>query len=230
MSDRAVGGALRRAFTVTTLLTTLVFDIGGPLLVYRILHAAGVGDVVALVSSGIPPALGVGLAAKRHGRLDVIGALVLLGVVIGSSLGLLTRDPRLVLLEGAVPTLLFSLACLFSVLLRRPLMFVLLRAVAGTHGITATELRELGRDTAVREDFRVVTLGWGFGFLVESVLKATIVLTSSTGLALTISKVAAYPVAIVLLLWSAWYRRRSRRRRRRLQLGLRTADGSRPLR
>jgi hypothetical protein len=218
VSERAVGGALRRAFTVRSLLTTLVFDIGGPLLTYRVLHAAGVGDVAALICSGIPPTLGVAVASKRHGRLDVIGALVLVGVVIGSSLGLLTDDAQLVLLEGAVPTLLFSVACLLSVLVRRPLMFVLLRAVVGTRGITATELRELGQDTGVREDFRVITLGWGFGFLVESLLKATIVLTSGTGLALTVSKVAAYPVAVILLVWSGWYRRRSRRRRLRTRL------------
>jgi hypothetical protein len=198
------------------------------LLTYRALHAAGASDVVALVASGVPPALGVGLAAKRHHRLDVIGALVLVGVVIGTSLGLLTHDARLVLLEGAVPTLLFSLACLLSVLLGRPLMFVLLRAIAGTRGITATELRELGNDSATRDDFRVITLGWGFGFLLESLLKATVVLTSGTGFALTVSKVAAYPVAAILVLWTVWYRRRSRRRRLRLRLGV--PDPRRPRR
>ncbi len=220
MNNRAVAGALRRTFTWRTLLTTLIFDICGPLLTYRVLHGLGVGDVAALIASGIPPAVGVALAAKRHRRLDVIGALVLLGVVIGSSLGLLTRDPRLVLLEGAVPTLLFSLTCLVSVLLRRPLMFVLLRAIAGTRGITAAELRELGQDAAIRKDFSVVTLVWGYGFLVESLLKATVVLSSSTGLALTVSKVVAYPVAAVLLVWTGWYLRRARRRRLRARLGI----------
>jgi hypothetical protein len=220
VNDRAVGDALRHNFTWRTLLTTLIFDICGPLLTYRALHAAGASDVVALLASGVPPALGVAIAAKRHARLDVIGALVLLGVVIGSSLGLLTRDPRLVLLEGAVPTLLFSLACLVSVLLRRPLMLVLLRAIAGTRGITASELRALGQDSDVRNDFRIVTLVWGFGFLVESLLKAAVVLSSSTGLALTVSKVVAYPVAAVLLVWTGWYLRRARRRRLRVRLGV----------
>ncbi|MDQ1672627.1 MAG: hypothetical protein QOC98_1189 [Frankiaceae bacterium] len=222
MNDRAVGAVLRRTFTWRTLLTTLIFDIGGPLLTYRVLHAAGVGDVVALIASGVPPALGVGIAGIRHARLDVIGALVLLGVVVGASLGLLTREPRLVLLEGAVPTLLFSMACLLSVLLRRPLMFVLLQAMAGTRGITAAEVRAWGRESANRDDFRVVTLVWGFAFLVESLLKATVVLSSSTGPALTFSKVVAYPVAAVLVLWTGWYLRRSRRRRLRVRLGLPT--------
>jgi hypothetical protein len=220
VNDRAVGDALRRNFTWRTLLTTLIFDISGPLLTYRILHAAGASDVLALIASGVPPAVGVAIAAKRHARLDVIGALVLLGVVIGTLLGVLTREPKLILLEGAVPTLLFSLACLVSVLLRRPLMFVLLRALAGTRGITASELRALGRNSATRDDFRVITLVWGFGFLVESLLKAAVVLNSSTGLALTVSKVVAYPVAAILVLWTAWYLRRARRRRLRVRLGI----------
>jgi hypothetical protein len=229
VNDRAVGGAIRRTFTWRTLLTTLIFDICGPLLTYRVLHAAGASDVVALVASGVPPALGVAIAAKRHRRLDVIGSLVLVGVVIGTALALLTHDPRLILLEGAVPTLLFSLACLLSVLIHRPLMFLLLRAIAGTRGIAASELRELGRDSATREDFRVITLVWGCGFLLESLLKATVVLTSGTGLALTVSKVAAYPVAAVLLLWTVWYRRRSRRRRLRARLGSQGRRGPRQL-
>jgi len=220
VNDRAVGDAFRRNFTWRTLLTTLIFDISGPLATYRVVSAAGASDVVALIASGVPPALGVAIAAKRHARLDVIGALVLFGVVIGTALGLLTRDPRLVLLEGAVPTLLFSLACLLSVLLRRPLIFVLLRAMAGTRGITASELRALGQDSATHNDFRVITLVWGFGFLVESLLKAAVVLSSSTGLALTVSKVVAYPVAALLLLWTGWYLRRNRRRRLRLRLGV----------
>jgi hypothetical protein len=219
-NERAVGDALRRNLTWRTLLTTLVFDICGPLLTYRALHVAGASDVVALLASGVPPAFGVAIAAKRHARLDVIGALVLLGVAIGTSLGLLTHEPKLILLEGAVPTLLFSLACLLSVVVRRPLMFVLLRAIAGTRGITASELRALGRSSATRDDFRVITLVWGFGFLVESLLKAAVVLNSSTGLALTVSKVMAYPVAAVLLLWTAWYLRRARRRRLRVRLGV----------
>jgi hypothetical protein len=219
VKDRAVRSALRRTFTFRTLLSTAIFDVGGPLLVYRVLHALGASDIVALLCSGVPPAIGVALAARLHRRLDVIGALVLTGVAIGTALGLLTDDPKLVLLEGAVPTLLFSLACLLSVIVRRPLMFLLLRAIAGTRGITAAELRDRSTDPDTQEDFRVLTLLWGFGFLVESVLKGTVVLTSSTGLALTVSKIAAYPVAGILLLISVWYRRRALRRRRRERVG-----------
>jgi hypothetical protein len=48
VNDRAVGGALRRTFTWRTLLTTLIFDIVGPLVTYRLLHAAGASDVTSV--------------------------------------------------------------------------------------------------------------------------------------------------------------------------------------
>src|SRR3984957_8092687 len=37
----------------------LVFDLGGPLLVYSLLRSAGLSAVTALILSGIPPALGI---------------------------------------------------------------------------------------------------------------------------------------------------------------------------
>ena len=51
--------------------------------------------------------------AIQRRRLDVhIGAVVLAGIVVGAVLGLVSHDPRLVLLEGSVPTTVFGLACL----------------------------------------------------------------------------------------------------------------------
>jgi hypothetical protein len=41
----------------------LVFDLGGPLLTYSLLRSAGVASVIALVVSGVPPALGIAIGA-----------------------------------------------------------------------------------------------------------------------------------------------------------------------
>ena len=61
----------------------LVFDLGGPLLVYTVLRSAGMSTVVALILSGIPPALGIVIGAVADRRLDVIGVLVLAGLAVG---------------------------------------------------------------------------------------------------------------------------------------------------
>jgi uncharacterized membrane protein len=72
----------------------------------------------------------------------------------------------------------------------------------------------------VRRYFRVVTLVWGVAFVLEAAVKVVVVETSSTGFALTFTRVAAYPLVAVLLVWMlAW----GRALRRRGSPGARTA-------
>ena len=66
----------------------LVFDLGGPLLAYGLLRSAGMSAVAALVISGVLPALGIGIGALADRRLDVIGVVVLAGLLVGTLLGL----------------------------------------------------------------------------------------------------------------------------------------------
>ena len=100
-----------------------VFDIAGPLVAYSLLRSAGQSTVTALVLSGAFPALGVAAGLIRHRRVDTIGVLVLAGIAVGTVLGLLSGDPRLVLVEGSVPTAVFGLLCLGSLWARRPLIY-----------------------------------------------------------------------------------------------------------
>ena len=83
----------------------LVFDLGGPLLVYSLLRSAGMSAVAALVISGVLPALGIGISALADRRLDVIGIVVLAGLLAGTLLGLTSHNARLYLLEGSVPAI-----------------------------------------------------------------------------------------------------------------------------
>ena len=100
-----------------------VFDIAGPLVAYSLLRSAGQSAVIALVLSGAFPALGVLAGLIRHRRVDAIGVLVLAGIAVGTVLGLLSGDPRLVLVEGSVPTAVFGLLCLGSLWASRPLIY-----------------------------------------------------------------------------------------------------------
>ncbi len=72
----------------------LVFDLGGPLLSYSLLRSAGMSAVAALVLSGVLPALGIGVGALADRRLDVIGVVVLAGLLVGSLLGSRSWSPR----------------------------------------------------------------------------------------------------------------------------------------
>ena len=101
----------------------LVFDLGGPLLAYTLLRSGGMGTVAALIISGIFPILGIAIGALVDRRLDIIGVVVLAGLVVGTVLGLISNNARLYLVEGAVPSLVFALACLGSLRASKPLIY-----------------------------------------------------------------------------------------------------------
>ena len=97
----------------------VIIDVAAPLIAYSLLRSAGMSTVTALVLSGVFPALGVAIGVVQHRRLDVVGALVLAGIIVGTLLGLISHNARLVLMEGSVPTAIFGLACLASLWTQR---------------------------------------------------------------------------------------------------------------
>ncbi|MDQ6804000.1 MAG: hypothetical protein M3065_03315 [Actinomycetota bacterium] len=195
----------------------LVFDTAGPLIVYTLLRNNGHSTVTSLILSGVFPAFGVLLAVIRHRRLDVIGALVLIGIVVGVGLGLATKDARLVLLEGSVPTTLFALACLASLLTARPLMFRFAHEFIGRATPAGRDFADRWRYPLFRRTFRVITIVWGVTYLAEAAARIVIVETQSTGTALTISKLLPYVVLAPLLAWMTIYGRRNRRKGEQLR-------------
>lgn len=184
-----------------------VFDLAGPLALYWLLRAAGVREVSALILSGILPALGVAVGFIRHRRVDAIGVLVLFGIVTGTVVGLVSHSARLVLLEGSVPTAVFGLACLGSLLAGRPLMFRIALQTIGVATASGRNLQASWSQPQVRHRFTVITLVWGITYLAEAAARFVIVNAVSTGTALVVVKLMPYLVTAVLINWT----RRSRR-------------------
>src|SRR6201988_4219802 len=128
-------GHIRDRNRFQSLAMIAVFDIAGPLVAYSLLRSAGQSEVSALILSGAFPALGVMVSLVRHRRVDAIGILVLAGIAVGTILGVLSGSPRMVLVEGSVPTAVFGLLCLASLWSRRPLIYRLPLAFIGAGNI-----------------------------------------------------------------------------------------------
>jgi hypothetical protein len=193
-----------------------VFDLAGPLVAYSLLRSAGQSAVTALVLSGIFPALGVTVGVIRHRRVDTIGVLVLAGIAVGTVLGLLSGDPRLVLVEGSVPTAVFGLLCLGSLWARRPLIYRFAIEFIGADTPKGRDFEALWRYEGFRHAFRLFTVVWGITYLAEAAARVIIVETTSTGTALTVSKVMPYVVGAALAAWMFGYGRHARRKGERL--------------
>lgn len=213
-ADAARSGADRSR--VLSLAKIAVFDVGGPLAVYALLRSAGLSAVVSLVLSGILPASGVLLTFARNRRLDAVGALVLLGIAVGTALGLLSGSPRLVLLEGSVPTAVFGLFCLGSLASSRPLIYRFAIEFIGADSPRGREFRSLWQYEGFRHVFQVMTIVWGVTYLAEAAARVIVVEVTSTGSALAISKIMPYAVAAALVGWMWAYGQRSKRRGERI--------------
>jgi hypothetical protein len=195
----AKGGWLR---SITTI---VIFDVAAPLAAYNLLRSAGMTAVTALLLSGVFPALGVTLGAIRHRRLDVVGALVLAGILVGTVLGLVSQSAKLLLVEGSVPTAVFGVACLGSLWARRPLIYSFALEFTGPDTAKGREMTSLWQYEGYRRVLRVITAVWGIGLLLEAALRVVIVYNTSTGTALASSKVTPFLWAAILSAWTVAY-------------------------
>lgn len=213
-STPAKGGQLRSIAMI------VIVDVAAPLVAYSLLRSAGVSAVAALLLSGVFPALGVIIGTVRHRRLDVVGVLVLAGIVVGTVVGLVSHNPRLLLVEGSVPTAVFGVACLGSLWARHPLMFSFAREFTGPDTAKGREMTRLWQYEGYRRVFRIITAVWGLGFLLEAALRVVIVYNASTGTALLSSKVTPFLFGAILSAWTVAYGARHRKK------GERTAAAS----
>ncbi len=188
------------------------FDIGGPLVVYQVLRGHGASEVKALVLSGIFPALGVLYGVVRHRRIDAIGALVLLGIAVGSILGLASGSAKLVLVEGSVPTGIFGLVCLGSLWARRPLIYRFALEFIGPDTPKGRDFASRWQYEGFRHTFNVITVVWGVAYLAEAAARVVIVENTSAGTALTISKFMPFAVAGVVVAWMTVYGQHAKRK------------------
>lgn len=203
----------------------VIIDVAAPLIAYSLLRSAGMSTVTALVLSGVFPALGVATGVIQHRRLDVVGALVLAGILVGTVLGLISHSSRLVLMEGSVPTAIFAVGCLGSLWTRRPLMYGFALEFIGPDTAKGREMTSLWQYEGFRHIFRIITTVWGVGFLVEAALRVVIVYNTSTGTALSLSKVMPYIWAGIFVAWTVAYGKYREKKGRRAMAAAAAVEG-----
>jgi hypothetical protein len=187
---------------IRSLVPIAVFDIAGPLAAYYLARTAGASQVMALIISGVVPALGIGYGIARNRQVPAIGVLVLAGIVAGTVLGLVTRDPKLVLMEGSVPTLILGVGCFASLLTAQPLIFRIMSETIGADSPKGQLLRRAWAMPQVRPLFARITVVWGSTFLAEVAARIVIVQALSTGTALLLLRFLPFILTGLLIRWT----------------------------
>lgn len=190
--------------------------IGGgaiPLGVYYAVRPHVGTDAHALMIAGAPAALWVVLQWIRHRRLDPIGTIVFVGLVVGIAASLLLGGSAFVLkVRDSGFTIAFGLVCLASLWFHRPLMFFIGRAMsAGDDPAKLAAYDELWTMPTAPRTFRILTVVWGVGLILEASTRVIIAMLLPTGAFLAASPVLAAVVFGSLFAFTAWYSRRARR-------------------
>ena len=208
--DHALG-----ALNPSRLLTQVLTGGVAPVAVYEIGRHAGLADATALAVSAAPPALAIVAEWAWRRVLNVIGAIVLVGILLGLAAVLVLHGSELLLkMRESVVTGLFGLVCLVSLALpTKPALFHVGRLLAGAGDRQrAQEFSALWEEPRARRVFTVMTAVWGMGLLLEAGIRAVLALELSTGRFLTVSPIAGWVVIGSLLYWTITYSRASRRR------------------
>ncbi len=173
-----------------------------PLIGYGLLRPHVNSDATALAAVMIFPVLDIALERRRHGRLEPIGMIALIGIIVGIiGAGALDGDATLLKLRESALTGIFGLVCLGSLFARRPMMFLLGRSFAtGGDPAKVAEFDQIWDAPGARRRFRRVTAVWGAGLIAETVLRTILALTISTGRFLAVAPAIGW-VVIGGLLW-----------------------------
>jgi hypothetical protein len=130
-----------RGFSLPAVLPSLLIDGLCPYLAYTLLiaYVPGISQIMALAIGAIFPATYgvVGIVRRRH--LDIIGAVVLIGIAVSMAATFVGGDPKMLLIRESFVTGALGLVCLLSLLWPRPLMFYIGRQFSTGHDAAEIE-------------------------------------------------------------------------------------------
>jgi hypothetical protein len=194
----------------------LVVDGLCPFLTYTLLrsYVPGVSEVMALGVGALFPATRGIVEIGHRRRVDVIAAIVLVGIAASIVALLVGGSPKLFLIRESFVTGALGLLALTSFAWRRPLLFYIGRQFSvGNDPAALARFNALWQYPGARRTFRLMTLVWAIGWLGEFGLRVLMVLTLSVPQVLAISPFVFNGITVGLIAWTLAYARRQQQRR-----------------
>ncbi|MFD4575511.1 VC0807 family protein [Streptomyces sp. NPDC058417] len=158
-----------RADSGPPVLVTVLVDLAAPIGLYYGLTAAGVDDLIALTAGAVVPAVATLWRFARTRRIDVLGVFVTTMLVLSLVVSAVGGSARLLLVRDGWLTGVAGLGFLVSLRGRRPLAFGFSRRLLERRSKGGRDWDELWEENArFRRIWRVTTVIWGIGLLVDS--------------------------------------------------------------
>jgi hypothetical protein len=169
----AAEAAGRPAPRVTRQLAVLAFDIGAPVGLYYVLHAAGVPNLAALSITAVLPALSAGYELVVKRRVNPVAIVVLATVTVSIIGSLIAHNPRFLLARDGFLTGLWG--CWFFATLgaRKPAAFIFARPLMEGRKVFGTLSWDALWDTdaSFRKIWRTSTVIWGGALLIDAAIR-----------------------------------------------------------
>jgi hypothetical protein len=203
---------LRRLVRANVL--TVVFEVIVPMVAFYGLRAAGVSQWWALMVSVLIAAPYVLWTLVRNRKLDFTALVTLSVLVLSVVLGLLSDDPRtLVIREGWTAALggLIGAWMLVSVIVGKPAQLTLGRTIAevkrGAEGAAAWAAR-WETDARFRRGMRIDTAAFGAVLLGSAIVHIVLVYVLPIDLISVVTTVVWFATLACLIAWHVWYIRK----------------------
>jgi len=191
---------------------TLLLSIIIPLVAIQLLLHMGVAPTPALAIATIFPLIEIALEAIQTKRLGIVAGVSLAGMVTGFALTLVTGNGLFAVLKDSVFTFVFGAIFIISLWTSRPLIYRLNLEMDGASADQRARNTELWNSPVARRTFRIMTLVWGLGLLLEAATRVVTTLNLPLATATAISPFIGVAAIGALALWTFVYARQVRRR------------------
>ncbi|MGA2392721.1 MAG: VC0807 family protein [Candidatus Lustribacter sp.] len=188
-----------------SLYRTLGLSLVAPLLVIQLLLHRGVAPIYALSAAAVFPLAEMVYEAVTTRHIGVIAIVSFIGIVVGFGLSFATGNAVFALLKDSVLTGTFGLVFLISLATPKPLIYRLNLDLAGADPAARAASEALWEVPEARRSFRLITLVWGAGLLLDAVARVIAVLTLPLATATGASPVIAVVFVGGILVWTVLY-------------------------
>ena len=205
-------GAQRLIPSVREHLPSVVWGAILPLGIYFLVRSHVQTDTQALIIAGGFSAAWVVFQFVRQRRIDLVGVIVLSGFAVGvGSAELLGGNSYMLKVRDAFFTAIFGAVCIITIFThRRPALFYVGRYLsAGQDPAKMAAYDELHEVPIGRHTFRVLSVVWGIGLIVEAGSRMTLAELLPTGTFLEVSPFVTGSVLGSLFAFTVVFVRRS---------------------
>jgi len=169
-------------------------------------------DAEGLIVAGSVSVAWILIQFVRKRRIDLVGAIILLGFLVGIvSSTLLGGNAYVLKARDAFFTALFGIACVVTIYTHdRPALFYVGRYLsAGNDPAKMAAYNQLHEIPTARHTFRVLSVVWGIGLLIEASFRMTLAGALHTGTYVAVSPFISAAAIGSLFVFTVVYARRA---------------------